>query len=140
MRCSCAKSGTNCTTKCKCTSCGNGKVTVATTRTRRKRVVPVLTSENVSALQYLLSSGEDIHEAQINSCQHFILEAILFLSLKGFYAKLSDLEIDFVQKEMIDRYQKLLEDLKSQKNIVDENFVRINERSLKMWLKLRVKK
>ena len=89
MRCTCAKNNTVCTAKCRGINCGNGKLSIQSVK-RRKREPPLLTSSlsSKASLEYLLNSGEERERSWITRFQHFILESMLYITLKDMNGKL----------------------------------------------------
>ena len=89
MRCTCAKNNTVCTAKCRGINCGNGKLSIQSVK-RRKREPPLLTSSlsSKASLEYLLNSEEERERSWITRFQHFILESMLYITLKDMNGKL----------------------------------------------------
>ena len=134
MRYTCAKNNIICTAKYRCVNCGNGKLSVQSVK-RRKREPLLLTTSLSSqiSLEYLLNSGEERERSWITSFQHFILEPMLYITLKDLNGKLCEFDIEFLKKEVRECYQKLLEELRG-KNLLDkQEHERIEWTTLGKW-------
>ena len=107
MRCLRVKNGKQCTSTCKCVNCGNGKVFVEVKK-RRNREQHIISPSHDTSLKYLLSTGEDLNLPKLTRTHHFILEALVFTTMKAGSCRLLQLEENYLQNSIFEKFKTLL--------------------------------
>ena len=102
MRCSCVKNAKSCTTSCRCVNWGNSKVAVVVKK-RRNREQHDISPSHVTSLQFLLSTGEDPNLPNITRNHYYVLEALLFNTMKS--CNFLQLEDSYLEKTIFEKFE-----------------------------------